>query len=65
MSGDIGEAAGAILGIAFGGVILLKMAAELNSTGSVNLAAWGTMFLAAAVVATILLVYGVFNSLMR
>lgn len=65
MSGEIGEAAGAILGIAFGGVILLKMAAELNSTGPVNLAAWGTLFLVAAMLATILLVYGVFKSLMR
>lgn len=63
MSGDIGEAVGAILGLALGGVILLRMAAELNSTGPVNLAAWGSIFLLGAVLATVLLVYGLIKAL--
>jgi len=65
MSNELGEAAGAILGIAFGGFILIKMAAELNSTGPVNLAAWGTLFLISAVLATVLLVFGAVTSIMR
>jgi hypothetical protein len=65
MSSDLGEAAGAILGIAFGGIILLKMAAELNSTGPIDLAVWGIIFLVMAALATVLLAYAVFSSLMR
>lgn len=63
MSGDIGEAVGAILGLALGGIILLRMAAELNSTVPVNLAAWGSLFLFGAVLAAVLLVYGLFKAI--
>lgn len=65
MSEDLGEAVGAILGIAFGGLILLKMATELNSTGPVNFEAWGIILLIAALLATVVLVYGIFISLVR
>lgn len=65
MSGDLGEAVGAIFGIAFGGIILLKTAETMNSTGPVDLAAWGTIFLIVAVLASVLLVYSVIVSLTR
>lgn len=65
MSDNIGEAVGAILGLTFGGLILLEMASQWNSSGPVNLKAWGVLFLIAAIIGALVLVYGVFSSLMR
>ncbi|AXG07226.1 hypothetical protein DU500_12785 [Haloplanus rubicundus] len=62
MSDDLGEAVGAILGLAFGGFILLKIAAEVNSAGPVNIAAWGAIFMIAAALAAVLLGYGIVRS---
>lgn len=64
MSEAIGEAAVALLGIAFGGVLLLKLAPHLN-VEVINLAAMGVLYLVVAVIGTIVLVYGALNSLIR
>lgn len=55
----IGEAIGAILGLLFGGWLLLRLASELQSTGPFDVWLWGALFILAAVVAAILLVVGV------
>lgn len=65
MSDELGEAVGAILGIGFAGYILIEMASELSSTGPVDFAMMGGLFIVAAVLATILLVVGIFGSLIR
>jgi len=63
MSTQFEEAVGSILAIIFGGVILLKMAPALNSTSTINLAAWGTAFLFVGITCVVLLTYGMFKSL--
>lgn len=65
MSRDLGEAAVAVIGIAFGGVMLLKLAPHLNNVSMINLAAMGVLYLLVAVLGAILLVYGALKSLTR
>ncbi|WP_188979029.1 hypothetical protein [Halocalculus aciditolerans] len=65
MSDELGEAIGAILGLGLGGVLLLKMATQLNSTGPVNFTFWGSIFLLGAVLGAVLLVYGLIGSVTR
>ena len=65
MTGEFGEAFGAIAGIAFGGFILLMLASELNSITPINLAAWGVLYLVAALVLTVVLIVGAIRMLMR
>lgn len=65
MSGDFGEAAVALIGIAFGGVMLLKLAPHLNQVSIIDLAAMGVLYLLVAVLGAILLVWGALTSLTR
>ena len=62
MSEDAKEAAGAILGFVFGGVILLLMAPELNQVSVINLTGLGVIFLFAAVLLGGAFVYAVIRS---
>jgi len=65
MSDQFGEAIGAILGLAVGGITLLKMAENLNSNGPVDFTTMGVLFLLAAVVATVLIVAGLISTVTR
>ncbi|MCU4971157.1 hypothetical protein OB955_00190 [Halobacteria archaeon AArc-m2/3/4] len=65
MSGEFGEAAVALLGIAFGGVMLLRLAPHLNQVSMINITAMGVLYLLVAVLGAILLVWGALISLTR
>jgi len=65
MSNDLGEVVGTLLAMAFGGIVLLKVAQELNSNGPINLEALGLLYLAGAIVGGIVLVYVIVWSLIR
>lgn len=65
MSGDIGEPAVGLLGIAFGGVLLLKLAPHLNQMSIIDVTAMGVLYLLVAVLGAILLVWGALTSLTR
>jgi hypothetical protein len=63
MASEIGEAIGAIGGIAFGGIILLMIAPQLNQVSIINLTGLGIIYVLAAVVLAAGLVYSMISSL--
>lgn len=65
MTGDFGEALEAIMGIAFGGLVILMIAPQLNSVTSVNLVAWGVLWLIAGIGGGLLLVYSAVRAFTR
>lgn len=65
MTGDIGEAIGAICVLALGGIIFIRLGAALNRPMPISFEFWGIIFLLGAALAIILLVYGIFNTIMN
>lgn len=65
MSEELAQAIAAIVGLVFGGVILLTLAPELNSISMIDLAAMGVLYLIVAVLGALLLVYSVASSFAR
>jgi len=58
--GELMEAAGAIVGLAFGAIVILLLSPQLDPLTPVNLAGIGMLFLTGAVVLTIgLIIVGV------
>lgn len=65
MADQIGEAIGAILGIAFGGVILLMVAPQLNQVSIINLTGIGIIYVLVAIILAAGLVYSAMNALLQ
>lgn len=63
MSEEFAEAISTVLGLMFGGVVLLYISAELNTSMSANIGTWGILFLLAAFAGAVVIVYTVFENL--
>ncbi|MWG32991.1 hypothetical protein [Halomarina oriensis] len=63
MSGEFGEAVEAIVAIGFGGLILVMLAPHLGGYVSVDLAAWGVLYLLAALFGGIAFIMVAFRAL--
>lgn len=62
---DFDDPVGAILGLAFGGLIFLLLGSKLDSITLIDLTFWGVVFVAVAVVLAIAVVVGVLKSLVN
>jgi len=65
MTTELEQAAGSILAMILGGVILLKAAPILNSTSTINFAAWGALYLLVGIVSVVLITYATMESIIN
>jgi threonine/homoserine/homoserine lactone efflux protein len=64
MSEEISEAMGTILGLIFGGLVLLVISAELNTSTSAIIEKWGVLFLIVAFAGAVVIVYTLIENLL-
>lgn len=62
---DFDDPVGAILGLAFGGLIFLLLGSKLDSITLIDLTFWGVVFVTVAVVLAIAVVVGVLKNLVN
>ena len=64
MSEEITEAMGTVLGLIFGGLVLLVISAELSTSTSAIIEKWGVLFLIVALASAVVIVYTLIENLL-